>query len=106
MSTRPYSETNYWVREEGEDDWEDASQYKKYAYGSFEDSEEVATAYLQYMDELGYERVQVDEEISIEVLDGRDMMIRTYNAYIDLRPEYYADFKGLVPYNEDEEDAT
>lgn len=105
MSKRPYSETNYWVRSENDIDWEDASQYKKYAYGEFYNSEEVAKAYLQYLDEMGYEDVSA-ENISIEVLDGRDMMVRTYNAYIDFRPEYNADLEGKVPYNEDEENVT
>lgn len=103
MSKRPYSETNYWVRIEGEDVWEDASQYKKYAYGQFIDSEEVAKAYLQYMDEVGYYEDISAEDISIEVLDGRDMMVRTYNTHIEFRPEYYADFEDIASYNEDEE---
>lgn len=94
----PYSRTGYWVREEGETEWEDASDYVKYQYGEYYNEEEVAVAYMNYINEYNSEV----QDMTIEVLNSDDK-IYTYNAYVEYQPKYYADKESVRDYDEDEE---
>ena len=89
----PYSSTGYWVRQQGYKDWEDASEYVKYAYGKFYDEEEVAKAYMQYLCEFHPGDYESDS-LYVEVLNSEDK-IYTYEAYAEPRLDYYANFKTM-----------
>ena len=84
---KPNSSSGYWVREQEETEWKDASPYVKYSYGKFYDEEDVATAYLNYLHD---EKEPEINECYIEVLNKEDK-ISTFRAYTVPSISYYAD---------------